>query len=90
MVAMEVTSGDGFYESKWIKLEPNQFVLCWRVLHPQMEGMSWGIYGIVDQTGLPIVMTDKGHPKPTRPTSDIRFFDRGKKKPPASEPLKQA
>lgn len=44
----------------WRPVEPDQFVLCYRVPQPQVPS-GWGAYAILDVEGWPIVMT----PRPT-------------------------
>lgn len=80
MEAIEVTVDDGSYGSQWNRLEPNQFVLCWRVIHSNLGSSTWGIYGIVDSTGYPIVKTDRERPKPKRYAGDVVFMDGARKK----------
>jgi hypothetical protein len=81
MEAMEVTSGDGEYSDGWIKLGADQSVYCWRVIYESSGQVTWGIYGVIDNAGCPIIVTDKHRPKPPKPEGEVIFM--AKKRPPA-------
>lgn len=64
MMAVEVTNGDGRTYGEWRSVEQNQVVLAWRVLHKARGHASWGVYGVVDNQGWPIVVEDKSYKDP--------------------------
>jgi hypothetical protein len=68
--ALDVTRGDGFLGSEWVSLKKTEFVLGWLV-----ESLRWGkgrfefgVYGIVDDTCMPIVIDDTGRRSEKRTT----------------------
>lgn len=63
MIAVEVSNGDGNH-GDWRRVEDNQVALVWRVLHSKRGFKNWGVYGIVDAEGWPIVVTDKNYKEP--------------------------
>lgn len=77
--AMEVTADDGDAGSNWIRLNENQFVLGWRVLHVVAKQAKWGVYAIIDSNYCPVVMTEKESPKPKKKGGNVTFIDQRKK-----------
>lgn len=89
MVVTEVTANDGEYAEGWTRLNDNQFVLGWRVLCFRNDGPPrWGVFAIVDNTGCPIVMTDKNYNPPPSPKKASLFFLDKKRKQHAGSPPK--
>lgn len=70
--AFEVTNGEGRYakEGDWRKVRKDERVLGWIVAYPAGES-GFGVYGIVDQDGWPIVIRDKLPPGP-RPKAEVK------------------
>lgn len=77
MLAAEVTNGDGFTYGDWVRVEENQFVLTWRV--PSISEGRWGIFGVVDNSGWPVVMTDKNYKPPRKPNAKLYSIERSSK-----------
>lgn len=84
MEAWEVSAQNGDYDNEWIKLARDQSVACWRILYETTGQLEWGIYGIVDESGLPIVIQDPNRPVPPTPEGKLIFLNKGKKKPAAA------
>ncbi len=81
MLALQVSNGDpNRNDTKWIDVEKNQYVLCWRVLFATGKEVRWGVYGLVNDKGCPIVMVDKSYTPPQGPQSaKLLFLDKSKK-----------
>lgn len=60
--ASDVTRDSGFVGSEWQTLRRTEFVLGWAVesLKWGQQRHEWGVYAIIDDTCLPIIIDDQG------------------------------
>lgn len=66
--ALDVTRDSGFIGSDWVSLRHTEFVLGWVVEQRRWRDKNpkWGVYAIVDDTCLPIIIDGNGKDTPCK------------------------